>query len=178
MWPLPVSPLSGVRRQIVWCHDTGHWPMMVRYQGLSLLLWTNGAQMGSWWSLHREWRLLHSYRESGEVCWVFKKEWEVLRIIDLQTAKKSAMIMKLSVANSSHCCGWGGDKSKHRTTALQHFHYIGDWCIDVVASQEYKTVYTETYWLFLQILKHPPPRKLASKNFCAQESRFFDFGNI
>ena len=41
---------------------------------------------------------------SGEECSV-QEGTEVLRIVDLQTAKKSAMIMKLSVANSSHCCG-------------------------------------------------------------------------
>ena len=117
--------------------------------GLSRPGRTNGAQMAH--DDHFiEKSLLHSCgggaRESGEECQVFKGR-EVLRIIDLQTAKKSAMIMKLSVANSSHCCGWGGDKSKHRTTALQHFHYIGDWCIDVVASQEYKTVYTDVWTL-------------------------------
>ena len=116
-------PLPLVRAPETNCLMSRHGPvcgvMVRRYQGLSRPGRTNGAQM-RWWSLHR----VPSFRpgqggSSGE-CSV-QEGTEILRIVDLQTAKKSAVIMKLSVANPSHCCGWGGDKSKHRTTALQQY---------------------------------------------------------
>ena len=90
------------------------------------------GQMGLRWDDDHfiEWRVASSFmRRYPGIRWGMQsfEGREVLRIVDLQTAKKSAMIMKLSVANSSHCCGWGGDKSKHRTTALQHFITFGDY---------------------------------------------------
>lgn len=134
VWPLPLSQLwpdSGDKLSDVTTRGPRGWGWSesdIRDNP------AQAGQMGLRWDDDHfiEWRVSSSFmRRYPGIRWGMQRfeGREVLRIVDLQTAKKSAMIMKLSVANSSHCCGWGGDKSKHRTTPLQHFITFGDYLL-------------------------------------------------